>query len=204
MFEQLVAGAITGFARILTGARAHWIGAEPDARPRVYFANHTSHVDFVLLWSVLPEQVRRATRPVAARDYWDRDSVRRYLIHRVFRGVLVDRGGNPKAKDPLVPVLAALDAQQSVIIFPEGTRNTGEEMLPFKSGIYHLARQRRNIELIPVWIENLNRVMPKGHLLPVPLLCSVRFGDALGLRDGEDKAAFLSRTRQAILDLQTS
>jgi 1-acyl-sn-glycerol-3-phosphate acyltransferase len=76
-------------------------------------------------------------------------------------------------------------------------------MLPFKSGIYHLARQCRDIELIPVWIENLNRVMPKGHLLPVPLLCSVRFGGAIALRDGEEKDAFLSRARQAILDLQT-
>jgi 1-acyl-sn-glycerol-3-phosphate acyltransferase len=116
---------------------------------------------------------------------------------------LVDRGGDPKAKDPLVPVVAALDAKQSVIIFPEGTRNLGEQMLPFKSGLYHLARQRPGVELIPVWIENLNRVMPKGHLLPVPLLCSVRFGAALGLGDAEHKAAFLQRARQAILDLQT-
>jgi len=204
VFEPIVAGAITAFARILTGARAHWIGCAPDARPRIYYANHNSHVDFVLLWAVLPDVVRRRTRPVAARDYWDREGVRGYLIHRVFRGVLVERGGDPKVNDPLVPVMAALDEQHSVIIFPEGTRNTGEGMLPFKSGIYHLARQRPDVELVPVWIENLNRVMPKGQLLPVPLLCSVRFGFPIALRDGEEKATFLTRTRQAILDLQTA
>ncbi len=203
MLERVVASAITGCARTLTGARAHWVGCEPQIRPRIYYANHTSHIDFVLLWAVLPPAVRACTRPVAAADYWSSSGLRRYLIHRVFHGVLVDRGGDPKAKDPLVPVVAALDARQSVIIFPEGTRNLGEQMLPFKSGLYHLARQRPGVELIPVWIENLNRVMPKGHLLPVPLLCSVRFGAALGLGDAEDKAAFLQRARQAILDLQT-
>jgi 1-acyl-sn-glycerol-3-phosphate acyltransferase len=204
MLERLTARAITGFVRILTGARAHWVGCEPASRPRIYYANHNSHVDFVLLWAVLPPEVRSRTRPVAAADYWDRGSLRRYLIHRVFHGVLVSRTGDPKTNDPLVPVVAALDAKQSVIIFPEGTRNLSEEMLPFKSGLYHLARQRPDVELIPVWIENLNRVMPKGHLLPVPLLCSVRFGAVLALRDGEDKAIFLTRARQAILDLQTT
>jgi len=203
VLERVVAQSITGFARILTSARARWVGCEPELRPRIYYANHNSHADFALLWAVLPGAVRKQTRPVAAADYWSGGAVRRYLIHRVFNGVLVERGGDPKTKDPLLPIVAALDAKQSVIIFPEGTRNMGEGMLPFKSGIYHLARQCRDIELIPVWIENLNRVMPKGHLLPVPLLCSVRFGGAIALRDGEEKDAFLSRARQAILDLQT-
>jgi 1-acyl-sn-glycerol-3-phosphate acyltransferase len=204
MLEQIIGRAIASFARILTGARAHWVGCEPHIRARVYYANHTSHIDFVLLWAVLPLAVRASTRPVAAADYWRVSGLRRFLIHRVFHGVLVERGGDPKVNDPLVPVVGALDANQSIIIFPEGTRNLSEDMLPFKSGLYHLARQRPDVELIPVWIENLNRVMPKGHLLPVPLLCSVRFGAALALRDGEDKAAFLHRARGAILALQAS
>jgi 1-acyl-sn-glycerol-3-phosphate acyltransferase len=202
MLERAVASIITAFARIVTGARSYWIGCAAVSRTRIYYANHTSHGDFVLLWAVLPPALRECTRPVAAADYWNAGAIRRYLIHRVFRGVLVERGGDPRAKDPLVPVLAVLDAGESVIIFPEGTRNLGEQMLPFKSGIYHLARQRREVELIPVWIENLNRVMPKGQFLPVPLLCSVRFGAPIRLQDGEDKVAFLTRARQAILDLQ--
>ena len=118
MLERVVAQAITGFARILTGARAYWIGCEPDLRPRVYYANHNSHADFALLWAVLPRAMREQTRPVAAADYWSSGALRRYLIHRVFNGVLVERGGDPKAKDPLVPIVAALNAKQSVIIFP--------------------------------------------------------------------------------------
>jgi 1-acyl-sn-glycerol-3-phosphate acyltransferase len=156
----------------------------------------------VLIWTVLPAALRACTRPVAARDYWDAGELRRFLIHRVFRGVLVDRGADPKAKDPLVPLIEALDQSDSLIIFPEGTRNTEEEMLPFKSGIYHLARQRPGVDLVPVWIENVGRVMPKGQVLPVPLLCSVNFGAPIRLQEREDKQAFLDRARLAIVELQ--
>ena len=71
---------------------------------------------------------------------------------------------------------AALDAGDSLIFFPEGTRALTDEMLPFKSGLYHLARANPTLELVPVRMENLSRVMPKGELLPVPLVCILTFG----------------------------
>jgi len=202
MIERPAAALITGFARLVTGVQARWIGCGPSSEQRIYYANHSSHGDFVLIWTVLPTALRACTRPVAARDYWDAGELRRFLIHRVFRGVLVDRGADPKAKDPLVPLIEALDQSDSLIIFPEGTRNTEEEMLPFKSGIYHLARQRPGVDLVPVWIENVGRVMPKGQVLPVPLLCSVNFGAPIRLQEREDKQAFLDRARLAIIELQ--
>lgn len=202
MASRLAAALITGFARLVTGARALWVGCAPTMAQRIYFANHSSHGDFVLLWSALPPALRAGTRPVAGADYWLAGRVRRWLIHAVFRGVLVERGGAERGvADPLAPLLQALDQGDSLIIFPEGTRNASEEMLPFKSGLYHLARQRPGVELVPVWLENLNRVMPKGQLLPVPLLCSVSFGEPVRLEDGEDKQAFLARARQRIIDL---
>ena len=94
----------------------------------------------------------------------------------------------------------SLDAGTSLILFPEGTRNTTDErLLPFKSGLFHLAGARPQVELVPVWIENLNRVMPKGEFVPIPLLCTVTFGAPLRLQAGEDKAAFLERARAALL-----
>lgn len=199
MLEFLAAKSLIGTAKVLTGVQARWRGCTPSDRQRIYFANHTSHLDFILLWAALPQRLRAQTRPVAAADYWTSSALKRYLIQRVFRGVLVDR--QRKTDDPLVPLRAALDAGHSLIIFPEGTRNLGEELLPFKSGIYHLSESHPQAELVPVWLSNSQRVMPKGALLPVPLLCSVRFGTPCRREEGEDKKVFLERLRSTLVEL---
>lgn len=199
--DRLLASALCGFARALTGVRALWLGSEPDARPRVYFANHRSHGDFVLIWASLPPPLRRRTRPVAGADYWLTTPLRRFLINRVFRGVCIDRRPGRSGPNPVAQMGEALTAGESLILFPEGTRNMGDGLLPFKSGLHHLARAHPEAELIPVWIENLGRVMPKGSLIPVPLLCTLSFGPPVAPIDGESRDAFLARARTALLDL---
>lgn len=199
--QRLLARLIIGFARLLTGARSLWRGCAPEKKQRIYFANHSSHADFVLLWSSLPPALRARTRPVAGADYWQRDAARRFLIHRVFHGVLVDRERRDAQHNPLEPLLAALHAGDSLILFPEGTRNLTDQLLPFKSGLYRLARACPQVELVPVWIANLNRVMPKGRVLPLPLLCTVSFGAPLSINADEGKEAFLARARDALLAL---
>jgi 1-acyl-sn-glycerol-3-phosphate acyltransferase len=204
LVETGCAIAIATFARLVTGVRGEWRGCAPDPRPRVYFANHRSHADFVLIWTVLPPRLRRLTRPVAAADYWLKGSVRTFMGRRVFRAVLIDRGADTRDRDPIASMTDALDAKSSLILFPEGTRNTSEEpLLPFKSGLYHVARARPQVELVPVWIENLNRVMPKGEFVPIPLLCTVTLGTPILLETDEDKRSFLERSRSALLTLGT-
>jgi 1-acyl-sn-glycerol-3-phosphate acyltransferase len=203
MIERIAAAIVTLFARIVTAVRAEWRGFVPDSRPRVYFANHRSHGDFVLIWSVLPSAIRDRTRPVAAADYWGAGIFRRFIGKRLFRAVLVEREAEKRVEDPILQMAAALDGGASLIIFPEGTRNvTDVPLLPFKSGIYRLAMARPGIEMVPVWIANLNRVLPKGELIPVPLICTVAFGVPLRLRAGEEKTAFLERARAALLALR--
>lgn len=200
--RMIATTAVTGFARCFTGVRAHWLGCTPEPVPRIYFANHTSHVDFLLIWTVLPPAQRRAVRPVACAEYWLANRLRRFVSERFFQAVLIDRNPEPP-RHPIASMANVLDAGSSLIVFPEGTRKTGpEQLLPFKSGLYHLARSRPHVELVPVWIENLSRVMPKGEIVPVPLLCSVTFGAPLRMSDGEDKTAFLDRTRHALLELR--
>lgn len=202
MLASLIAFAITSAARLLTGARALWLGCTAQPVQRLYYANHSSHGDFVLLWASLPDELRRSTRPVAGADYWQRDSLRRYVINQVFNGVLIDRERGSPESNPLQPMLDALDNGDSLILFPEGTRNLGDDpLLPFKSGLFHLAMARPQVELVPVWIANLNRVMPKGRALPLPLLCTLSFGAPLERLADEDKAAFLERARNALLAL---
>ena len=205
--RALIAGitgrAIVLFARFLTAVRAIWAGVDPVPGQRVYFANHTSNGDFILLWSVLPPRLREDTRPVAALDYWLKTPLRAFVGREVFRAVLIDRRPEARTADPVTQMAEALDKGSSLILFPEGQRNASDApLLPFKSGLYHLARARPAVDLVPVWIENLNRVMPKGEIVPVPLLCTVTFGAPLRLAEGEDKAVFLERASLALLALR--
>ncbi|WP_327439605.1 lysophospholipid acyltransferase family protein [Pseudomonas donghuensis] len=202
MLAALTAFAITSVARLITGARALWLGCTPQPVQRLYYANHSSHGDFVLIWASLPQPLRQHTRPVAGADYWQKPGIRQFLIKRVFNGVLIDRQHNDAISNPLQPIQEALAQGDSLIFFPEGTRNLSDEpLLAFKSGLFHLASAHPHVEVIPVWIANLNRVMPKGRALPLPLLCTLSFGEPLQLQADESKHAFLDRARQALLAL---
>jgi 1-acyl-sn-glycerol-3-phosphate acyltransferase len=187
--------------RLLVGAYPRWIGSAPTAAQRIYFGNHTSHMDTVVLWAALPEELRSNTRPVAAKDYWDRPGIRGAIARDELNVVMVDRSRDDPNADPLEPLIDALEHGFSLILFPEGTRSPQPLPGPFKSGLYHLAMAFPQVELIPVYIENLHRSMPKGALLPVPLICTVRFGAPLARVPDEDKDAFLERARDAVIRL---
>lgn len=193
---------ITGLVKFLTGANANWIGCEPLQRQRIYFANHTSHFDGVVLWSALPPKVRKTTRPVAAADYWTANPVRRYLATRVFHCILISRQQVSVSNNPLIPILDALDAKASIIIFPEGGRKGGTEAGEFKSGLYHICRKRPDIECVPVYIDNMNRILPRGEILPVPLLSCITFGTPIRVWEKESKQDFLLRARTAVNELR--
>jgi 1-acyl-sn-glycerol-3-phosphate acyltransferase len=186
--------------KLLVGAYARWVGCEPNSKQRIYFANHSSHVDTIALWAALPIRLRYSTHPVAARDYWG-SGIKKYIATKALRAVLIDRAREDRTTNPLAPLIDTLRQGESLIIFPEGTR--GREPLPgpFKSGLFHLAEQFPHVELIPVYLENLHRAMPKGAMLPIPMTCTVRFGTPLTLAAQEDKATFLERARGEVVKL---
>jgi 1-acyl-sn-glycerol-3-phosphate acyltransferase len=190
--------------RLLSGLRARWLGTDPIDRQRVYFANHTSTLDGAVLWASLPEVIRERTRPVAAKDYWTANALRRWLANDVFRALLIERQKVTYENNPLREMLAVLDAGESLIIFPEGGRFPGPEPQKFKGGLFHLAKDRPHVELVPVYLENLNRILPKGHVLPVPLLGSITVGTPIRLESGESKVAFLDRAREAVWSLHST
>ena len=193
---------LAALARLITGAQGHWYGAPPKAEQRIYFANHQSHFDWVLIWAALPRDLRTLTRPIAARDYWTSTPLKRWITTEIFNAVYVSRQRKDD-EDPLEPLLEALRHGDSLVIFPEGTRGHQADPAPFKSGLFHLAAAFPEVQLIPAWIDNVQRVMPKGEVVPVPILCSVTFGAPLGVLPEEDKAAFLERARQAVIALRS-
>src|SRR5450631_1171939 len=188
-------------ARLITGAQGHWKGSPPKAEQRIYFANHQSHFDWVLIWAALPHDLRAITRPIAARDYWTGSPFKHWITREVFNAVYVSRERSAD-EDPLDPLMEALRHGDSLVIFPEGTRGNKDDPAPFKAGLYHLAEAFPDVRLIPAWIDNVQRVMPKGEVVPVPILCSVTFGAPLILRPDEDKRDFLERAREAVIALR--
>jgi 1-acyl-sn-glycerol-3-phosphate acyltransferase len=203
--ETLCAYALCVFTKALTGARMLWVGCAPAATPRVYYANHNSHGDFALIWACLPDDLRERTRPVAGSDYWLKGKLRTFIARRVIRAVLIDRNKETRSEDPIKQMADVIEQGDSLIVFPEGTRNTTEEtLLPFKTGIYHLAHARPDAEFVPVWIENTRRVMPKGKLVPLPLLCTLTVGAPITIAADEERDVFVARTRDALLALRPS
>jgi 1-acyl-sn-glycerol-3-phosphate acyltransferase len=189
-------------ARFFSGASVRWIDSQPDTCQRVYFANHTSHLDAIVLWSALPPDVRALTRPVGAKDYWDAGPIRRHLAHRMFNAILIDRKEIKVHQSPVDLMIREIGHQYSLMVFPEGGRSTGNEISEFKSGLYYICKKRPDLELIPVHIDNMNRILPRGEVLPVPMLTCISFGPPIWLEAGEPKGEFLGRARQALLRLK--
>lgn len=195
----LLRSLLLGLVRLLVGAHARWDGCAPSSDRRIYFANHTSHLDTLVIAAALPGPYRGRVHPAAARDYWGKSALRRFIAERCLGAVLIDRRPHGR-QDPLQPLEAVLAAGDSLILFPEGTRGDGE-IGRFKSGLYHLARHFPDAEIVPVHLENLHRILPKGSPLLVPLICSLRIGAPVALQAGEGRDAFLQRARAALIAL---
>ncbi|MBS0453706.1 MAG: 1-acyl-sn-glycerol-3-phosphate acyltransferase [Proteobacteria bacterium] len=274
LLAKFTGWTLLALVRLLTGAQARWWGCPPKAEQRIYFANHQSHIDLVMIWAALPQELRSITRPIAARDYWTNSPLKRWITTEVFNAIYVERGGSaplpadvsapahaapapsrvhervepsfddvvtfpepaapvlqepaqgqlplegaaqaaaatqlperltpgtPEALLPLQPLIDALQSGDSIIIFPEGTRGHTGEPQKFKSGLYTLATMFPDVVLVPAWIDNVQRVMPKGEVVPVPILCSVTFGAPIQLEDGEERRPFLDRARDAVIALR--
>lgn len=200
-WEGLWRWALHVLVKAVTGVRREGavLPAPHESPPTVFYANHQSHGDFLLIWVALSRAWRSKVRPVAAADYWLADALRRFIACRVFDMVLIDRKGN--ARHAIEQMQEALQAGSSLIIFPEGTRNSSEVRLPFKSGLYHLKQACPDAALRPVWIHNIQDVLPKGKYLPVPMLCRVIFADPLP-ELAADKTHFLSQARDALLRIK--
>jgi 1-acyl-sn-glycerol-3-phosphate acyltransferase len=207
MKSHFVADTFALLARLFCGASVrvldeNWVTTVNTQR--VYVANHSSHLDFIVLWSALPTHLRRVTRPVAARDYWLKTALRRYLALEIYRAILIEREHVSASNKPIELIAQEMGDEYSIIIFPEGTRGNGEEIDAFKSGIYRLLQQKPHLECVPVYIENLNRVLPKGEILPLPLLSSLTLGAPVQLEGSEGKRDFLARLRDAVVHLRES
>ncbi|AVB31305.1 lysophospholipid acyltransferase family protein [Proteus mirabilis] len=213
---KIISSVLVSICRFLTGIRAKQISPIEKDKPCIYYANHSSHLDGLVIWSSLAPHIRPFVHPVAAEDYWNKNRLRRYLSRRIFRAVLIPRHANktnvtegngetttaPQKVNALTLMQAVLDKGESLIIFPEGTRGNGESIQDFKAGLWHLSRNNPQAQLVPIYLENLNRVLPKGSRLVVPIICSATFGPPIEpTHENEYKTEFLLRAKSALEEL---
>ncbi len=201
MLAKLMSLFLLGLIRVLTGSQARWYGCPPKAEQRIYFANHQSHADLVMIWAALPKELRAVTRAIAAKDYWTKSPFKKWLTTAVFNVIYVSRERTAD-EDPLEPLFEALENGDSIILFPEGTRGFTGEPQAFKAGLYNLTVKYPKVVLVPAWINNVQHVLPKGEVVPVPVLCSVTFGAPIALKEGEERRDFLDRARAAVVALR--
>jgi len=201
--EKLIRKAMILLTRVMSGATVLWYESQPDdSCQRIYFANHTSHLDAMVIWAALPSAVRGKTRIVAAKDYWDADPFRRYISRSILKAVLIERENVSLKNTPIKVMADEMKDEYSLILFPEGGRSQDGTLGEFKSGLYYLCRRRPDLELIPIYLNNLNGILPRGKALPVPMLSRVIFGPPMWLEMDERKESFLERTRNAVLKLK--
>jgi len=203
MFNAVAKKTLILATRILSGATVLWYESQPDdSCQRVYFANHTSHLDAMVIWAALPTAIRDKTRMVAAKDYWDANLIRRYFAKKLLNAVLIDRESVSFKNTPVQVMADEIKDKYSLILFPEGGRSQDGTFGEFKSGLYYLCKRRPDLELIPIYLNNLNSILPRGKTLPVPMLSRVIFGPPMWLEMNERKESFLDRARNAILKLK--
>ncbi|MEN3336271.1 MAG: hypothetical protein V7641_5636 [Blastocatellia bacterium] len=196
LFALLVKPFMTLFIGLRVRGREHL----PRAGQFILVANHSSHLDTASLLTLFRLTHLRHIRPVAAADYFERNFFVSLLTKTFFNILPIARRGITAENNPLTHMQQALAAGDSLIIFPEGTRGTGAEIGPFRSGIAHLVAKLPDVPVVPASLANMGRRLPKGEIIPVPFFCEIRLGEPLLL--GGNRQQIISTLEEAVRALK--
>lgn len=184
LFNQILRFLFFGFLAklivlIIIGLRISHKERLPKTGPAIIVANHNSHLDTLVLMSLFPLKLLDKLRPVAAEDYWLGNHFMSWFTVNIIRAVTLSRQPVSGKEHPLAGCLKALEAGKILIIYPEGSRGTPEDLSQFKSGIAHLAKCHPNLPVYPIFLHGLGKALPKGEALLVPFFCDVFIGEPI-------------------------
>ena len=168
--------AIKPFMALFIGLRVRGRQHLSGREPFILIANHSSHLDTISLLSLFPLGRLRRIRPVAAADYFERNKFVSLFTKTLFNILPIARKNITAENNPLRRMVAAIEAGDSLIIFPEGTRGSGKRVGEFKSGVAHLIGKLPGVAVVPAYLVNMGRSLPKGEFIPVPFFCEIRIG----------------------------
>ncbi len=151
----------------------------PGGGPAILVANHNSHLDTMVLMTLFPTRMLSKIRPVAAQDYFFRYRLLKWFALRVIGIIPIDRKVRKSGRHPMAPIMEALDRDDIVILFPEGSRGEPEQLAGFKTGIAHLARKNEQVPVCPIYMHGLGKALPRGEGLLIPFFCDVFIGEPI-------------------------
>lgn len=140
-------------------------------------ANHNSHLDAMVLMSLFKLQDMNKVKLVAAKDYFCRNTLLTWFSLNIIGIIPIERKG--ESKDPLAPIMQALEEGYTVVIFPEGSRGEPERRQPLKYGITKLLEAKPDVTVTPVFMYGLGKSLPRGEGLFVPFVCEINVGEPL-------------------------
>ncbi len=149
----------------------------PKKGPAIIAANHNSHLDTLTLMALFPLKDLHRLRPVAAADYFLSNKGLAWFATNIIGIIPLARGG--VRKNPLADLEAALDRDEILILFPEGSRGEPEQRAEFKRGVAYLSKARPDVPVHPVFMHGLGKALPRGSLILVPFNCDVIAGEAI-------------------------
>lgn len=171
----------------------------PLKGPAIVVSNHNSHLDTLVLMTLLPWPMLRQLRPVAAKDYFLRNRVLAWFALNIMHIIPLEREIIDRRQDPLAACSEALLNGDILILFPEGSRGDPEQIGAFKSGIAHLAKRNPNVPIIPIFLHGLGKALPKGEAVLVPFFCDVFVGEPVSWSG--DRTRFMTSLEQGITAL---
>ena len=151
----------------------------------ILIANHNSHMDTMAIMSAIPSRYIHKVHPIAAVDFFGGSLLNKILMRYLVNATLIKRDRNDTENDPIDAMDKMIKKYRSLILYPEGSRGTPGIMTNFKKGLAYLIQRNPNIKVIPVYLNNIYKTLPKGRKLIIPYNCSIEFGEPIQFRSFE-------------------
>ena len=167
------------FLRLFIGLKYYNNKTLKNKKQFILIANHNSHMDTMAIMSAIPSRYIHRVHPIAARDFFGGSLFKKILMRYLVNAILIKRDRTDPENDPIDSMDKMLKKSRSLILYPEGSRGIPGVMYNFKKGLGYLIQRNPDVDVIPVYLDNVYKTLPKGKKIILPYNCSINFGEPI-------------------------